>query len=136
MAIPHPKKAKYLYSTQNGIVCINTELKRRMCPWMVPCNKIDASDIMDDPAVTMVYSDGYSSKDAEAEVAAAEVDEEALATADDNFRALRLQVMSSEDKAELRQIGADIGQELVKTMGVPKMRTKLLERIDKIQAAA
>lgn len=134
MAIPNPLMAKYLFSPENGIVCINTELKRRMCPWMIPCNKLDASDIKDDPHVTMVYSGGYDSRKAEEEAQAMTPEEETVSTAEDSFRVLKLQVESSEDPGELRQIGADLGVELARTMRLKTMKKHLMDRIEVIEA--
>ena len=133
MAIPHPEQAKYLYSPRNGIVCINTELKRRMCPWMIPCNHLDAGDIKEDPQVTMVYTKEYDSRQAAEEAKEMAPEPEVSSTTEESFKVLRLQVMSSEDKAELRQIGGDLGEELSKTMKIGTMRTILMEKIDKIQ---
>lgn len=134
MSIPHPEQAKYLYSPRNGIVCINTATKRRMCPWMIPCNHLDAGDIKDDPQVTMVYSEEYDSTKAAAEAQEMAPEPEVSASTEESFKSLRLQVMSSEDKAELRQIGGDLGETLAKTMNLKTMRSALLEKIDKIQA--
>lgn len=133
MAIPHPEQAKYLYSPRNGIVCINTALKRRMCPWMIPCNHLDAGDIKDDPQVTMVYTGEYDSSKAAEEAAEMAPEPEVSSSAEESFKTLRLQVMSSEDKAELRQIGAGLGEELVKSMNIKTMKKLLLKKIDKIQ---
>jgi hypothetical protein len=138
MAIPHPTTAKYLYSPRNGLVFVNTETKRRMCPWAIPCNKLDASDIMNEPQVTMVYAGEYDSRKAEEEVAtiADKEEAEAIKTFEDGLRATRLQVMSSEDKGELRQVGGDLDVELSKTMSLETMRTALLNKLDEIQEAA
>ena len=133
MASPHPEQAKYLYSPRNGIVCINTELKRRMCPWMIPCNHLDAGDIKEEPQVTMVYSGEYDSRKAMEEAQEMTPEPEVSSSTEESFKVLRLQVMSSEDKAELRQIGGDLGEDLAKTMNIKTMRKNLLEKIDKIQ---
>jgi hypothetical protein len=134
MALPDPRTAKYLYSPKNGIVCINTAQKRKMCPWAIPCNKIDASDIMDDPHVTTVYQGEYDSRKAEEEAAELAPPAEEVTSVEDSFKALNLQIMSSQDKAEMRQIGADLGVDgLSKTMGLEKMRKTLLDRIDLIR---
>jgi hypothetical protein len=103
---------------------------------MVPCNKVDASDIMDDPQVTMVYSEEYDSRKAQAEADEMTPEAEVATTTEDSYKTLRLQIMSSEDKAELRQIGAGLGVELAKTMRIPTMRNELLGRIDEIQETA
>jgi hypothetical protein len=136
MAIPHPTQAKYLYSPRNELVCINTELKRKMCPWMVPCNKLDASDITSEPQVSMVYQGEYSSKVAEEQAAAANPPTDEAHTVEENYKVLVVQIMSSIDKTELCQIGADLGEDMSKSMKVENMRKRLIDKIDRLREAA
>lgn len=136
MTIPNPEKAKYLWSPRNGIVMINTELKRRMCPWAIPCNRLDASDIKNDPMVTKVYSDEYDSSKAQAEADEATPKEEEITNVEDSFKVTLLAIKSSTNKDELVGIGADLGEKLTRNMNVSTMQERLCARIEKIKAVS
>ncbi len=131
MANFDPEKAKYLYNPVNNRIVINSEMKRRVSPKLIPCNRLDASDVAGDPAVLKAHNLPH-------EPVSEDEANESTHVVRGGFAALRLQIASSEDKAELRQIGADLAVEpsLTKAMRISTMRNRLSEKIDRLEAAS
>ncbi len=125
-----PEKARYLYNPINGRLVINSELKRRVSPNLIPCNRLDASDIAGDPVVLKAQNSPHEP------VSAEDAEKESTNVVGKGFDALRLQIASSKDKLELRQIGADLNVLLDNRMKLSTMHTKLLDQIDKLEAAS
>lgn len=127
MAIPRPETAKYLYSPTNKNVVGNSANKRRLQPWLIPCNRPDASDILGHPVVSAAGAgQGQETQTPEPEAN--------VATAD-GYAALIAQVKFSEDKAELKHIGADLGlTDLTKAMKLETIKEHILARIEEIKA--
>ena len=124
------RTAKYLYNPENERVMINTPLKRRVRPNLIPCNRLDASDVQGDPRVL------FARRNDESPVIEETPPEESNKTVADGFADIITQVHDSEDKAELRQIGADIGLGLVKSMKLNTMKNNILKQISEIQEGA
>jgi len=132
MAKINAKTAKYLYNPVNGRVVVNSKHKRFVRPKLIPCNLLDASDVAGEPAVLLAQNEAHEP------VSEEDMDmmQHTGANVRGGYQALRLTIDSSEDKGELRQIGADLDVPLTKAMKLSTMRTRLFAHIDKLEVAA
>lgn len=120
-------KAPYLYNPDNGRVMINTPKKRRVRPNLIPCMKLDASDVRDDPRVEMAREDDDMVMQNEPKLETSKFS----GTVDD----IIMQVEDSMDKGEIRQIGADLGLNLAKSTRLETLRQNVLDRLAQIKEA-
>lgn len=122
-------QAKYLYNPENGRIMINTPLKRRVRPGLIPTNYADARDVLDDPRVLMA-------RDTETAEEAFEQEQKQIETKNltGSIDDIIHQVEDSMDKGELRQIGADVGLKgLTKAMKLETIRREVLDRLQQIK---
>jgi len=123
--------AKYLLNPDTGRVMINTALKRRVRPGLVPCNKLDGSDVLDDARV--IYA---RERSGDSPVIEDTPEPKTNETVQGGFDDILLQVQDSEDKAEVRQIAADLGLNLSKTLKLKTMKDEVLGVIREMQEQA
>lgn len=122
------KNPPYLYNPFNGRVMIYTPDKHRVRPNLIPCHKLDASDILGDPNIIAARDQPVPE-----EQVVEPPKPKTTGIVGDSFDDIITQVEYSEDKAELKHIGAELGLTLHKAMKVSTMREKILEKIEEIR---